>query len=312
LIRIVFLSANPADTPQLKVTEEYNQIYDRLRSVRFRAQFKLVPRNAVSVRDLQRVLLDEEPQVVHFSGHGSQQLGLIFQNDAGLSEEVPPHALINLFKIEVIRKNIRCVVLNACYTERQAKAIAKHVDSVVGMNRAVSDAAATNFAIYFYQALGFGSSIKDAFELGCVQLELLNIPEQHIPKLMVRDGMDPSRIILVTRKGSKQKVKLDISTTINRMKDKYDRLTDGTISLEEYWSATLPLLRKLSSDQEIRPIIGNPNADSLNLLTINLATTMSDYRSSIELGDEQKASLSNRRMMVVSKQVINKLESITL
>ncbi|MFZ0512743.1 MAG: hypothetical protein WAM14_14140 [Candidatus Nitrosopolaris sp.] len=120
------------------------------------------------------------------------------KNEAGQSEEVPSEALTNLFKI--LGKNIRCVVLNACYSERQAKAIATHVDFVAGMVRTICDDAAKDFAVYFYQALGFGKSIKDAFDLGRNQLELSNIPEDHTPKLNVREGVDPSRIFLVNGK----------------------------------------------------------------------------------------------------------------
>jgi hypothetical protein len=41
------------------------------------------------------------------------------------------------------------------------------------------------------------SSIKEAFELGRNQLELSNIPEEQTPKMNVRQGIDPSHIILV-------------------------------------------------------------------------------------------------------------------
>ena len=182
MIRILFLSANPGDKPQLKVIQEYNEIYDEFRSVRLRDQFELVQRHAVSIKDLQRILLEQEPQILHFSGHGSQESALIFQNEDGQSEEVSPNALAELFKI--LGKNIRCVVLNSCYSEKQAKAIAKHVDYVIGMVRAISDNAATKFAVYFYQALGFGKDIRDAFDLARSQLELSNIPEEETPKLL--------------------------------------------------------------------------------------------------------------------------------
>jgi hypothetical protein len=321
LIRILFLSANPVDTPQLKVIQESNEINDKLRATRFRDQFELVQRHALSITDLQGILLEQDPQIVHFSGHGSQESALIFQNVAGQSEEVPPDALTNLFKI--LGRNIRCVVLNACYSEKQAKAIAKHVDSVVGMIRAISDDAATDFAVYFYQALGYGKSIKDAFDLGLNQLELSKIPEEQTPKLKVRDGVDPSNLVLVIgrstnipspqpqERDSKTAI-LNINDVINQVKEKYDNLMDGNISIEEFWSAALPPLRKLSSDRETRLIIGSQNADSLNLFSINLATTMSNYRRSKDLGDEEEAALLNKKIMLTSAQVINRLDSIYL
>ena len=53
------------------------------------------------------------------------------------------------------------MVLNACYSETQARAIAEHIDAVVGMTTAVGDQAAINFAAAFYQALGFGRTVKN-------------------------------------------------------------------------------------------------------------------------------------------------------
>lgn len=201
LIRILFLSANPVDEQQINVTEEFNRIAKKLRESRYRNQFKLVPKFDIPLKDLAGVLLDEEKaQIFHFSGHGSQQSSLIFRDDHGQSQEAPPDFLTGLFKIFRDRSDIRCVVLNACYSEKQAKAVAKYVDSVVGMTRAITDDAAKDFAVYFYEALGAGTSIKFAFDHGCNQLRLLNIPEEQTPKLNERDGVDAASLVLVKRK----------------------------------------------------------------------------------------------------------------
>lgn len=99
MARILFLSANPAGTARLKVAGEYNQIVDNLDSVPLRDKFELIQRHEVSIKDLQRVLLKQRPHIVHFSGHGSQESALIFQNEKGKSEEVSSSGLTNLFKI---------------------------------------------------------------------------------------------------------------------------------------------------------------------------------------------------------------------
>jgi hypothetical protein len=182
LDRILFLSANPSDSEPLKVLQECNEIKEKIRASRFRDRFELVQMHAISVKELQRVLLENQPQYLHFSGHGTQESALIFQNEGGQSEEVAPDALTGLFKI--LGKNIRCIFLNACYSEKQAKALAKHVDYVIGMIRSISDDAAKNFAASFYQALGYGQSIKNAFFLARNQLELSKMTEEQTPKLL--------------------------------------------------------------------------------------------------------------------------------
>jgi hypothetical protein len=90
-------------------------------------------------------------------------------------------ALAGLF--ELCAGQIECVILNACYSEIQAEAIAKHILYVIGMKAAVSDVAALEFAIGFYDALGAGKSIEEAFGFGCNAIALQNLPEDLTPVL---------------------------------------------------------------------------------------------------------------------------------
>ncbi|MGC1931401.1 MAG: hypothetical protein WA667_20710 [Candidatus Nitrosopolaris sp.] len=100
------------------------------------------------------------------------------------------------------------MILDACYSEPQAKAISNYVDCVIGMSQAVTDSGAREFAAHFYQALGFGKSIQDAFDLGIVELKLFNISDENIPKLTCRVGVDPSNIFILNGK-SRNVVKAD-------------------------------------------------------------------------------------------------------
>jgi len=130
-------------------------------------------------------LLDTQPQIVHFSGHGTPTGALCFENKVGKSNPIEPDALAALFK--QFSGQVNCVVLNACYSEAQAKAIAKHIKYVIGMNQAIGDEAAIAFAIGFYQALGGGRSIEEAYEFGCVQIQMQNIPG-HLTPVLIKKG----------------------------------------------------------------------------------------------------------------------------
>ncbi len=55
------------------------------------------------------------------------------------------------------------VCLNACYSEKQAHAIAQHIDCVVGMSDAVGDESAVSFSASFYQAL-LGAYVQTAIK----------------------------------------------------------------------------------------------------------------------------------------------------
>lgn len=193
-IRILFLAANPTDTPSLRLDVEMRAIDQALHQSEYHDRFDIRQHWAVRIVDLQGYLLRHKPNIVHFSGHGSQSSEIILEDDYGKSHPISARALSRLFG--VLKDNIRCVVLNACYSEQQAKAIAEHIDCVVGMSKAVGDAAAITFAASFYQALGFGRDVRTAFELGCVQIDLENLNEQDNPKLIATKGR-PEDVVFV-------------------------------------------------------------------------------------------------------------------
>ncbi len=186
-VSILFLAADPTDASRLRLGEEFRDIQEKLKLARLRDRFKLeLPQLSVRPSDISQALLDTQPQIVHFSGHGIPTGALCFENLEGKIHPIEPDALAALF--EQFSSQVNCVVLNACYAEIQAKAIAKHIEYVIGMNQAIDDEAAIAFAIGFYQALGGGRSIEDAYKLGCIQIQLLNIPGHLTPVLIKKDS----------------------------------------------------------------------------------------------------------------------------
>ncbi|MEO7840388.1 MAG: RDD family protein [Anaerolineales bacterium] len=183
-ISILFLAADPTNSSRLRLGEELREIQEKLQLAQLREQFELHQRMSVRPSDISQALLDVQPQIVHFSGHGTSAGALCFENQIGEMQFIQPEALAALF--EQFASRIDCVVLNACYSEIQAKAIAKHIANVVGMNKAIGDKAAIAFAVGFYQGLGAGRSIEEAYKLGCVQIGLQGIPENLTPVLINR------------------------------------------------------------------------------------------------------------------------------
>ena len=178
---ILLLAANPKGTQPLRLDEEVKKIDQGLERAKRRDQFKLVQKWAVTDDDLRRALLDNEPEIVHFSGHGSGADGLAFEDDSGHIQLISGDALSRLF--ELCADSVKCVVLNACYSEAQADAIAGHIDFVVGMKKAIGDEAAIKFAVGFYDALGAGKDYEKAFKFGCSAIDLKGIPEYLTPVL---------------------------------------------------------------------------------------------------------------------------------
>jgi hypothetical protein len=193
IIRVLFLASNPQDQDHLQLEREMAEIDRNVRQAAYRDAFKFEQQWEVRVTELQGHLMRHNPDIVHFSGHGSSSSEIVLQDGTGKSHAVSVRALSNLFS--ALKDNIRCVVLNACFSQPQAEAIAKHIDCVVGMSEAISDNAAISFSAKFYQALAYGKSVQAAFNLGCVQTDLEGLDEQDTPKLLHAPQYDPNTVV---------------------------------------------------------------------------------------------------------------------
>jgi hypothetical protein len=180
--KILILAANPKDTSPLRLDEEVRDIGEGLRRSAKRDQFDLEQRWATRPRDLRRALLEVSPQIVHFSGHGSHHEGLILEDEIGQTKSVSASALAGLFKL--FSDQIECVLLNACYSASQAEAISQHVPYVIGTSQAISDRAAIEFAVGFYDALAAGHSVESAYKFGCISIQLAGGDESLTPVLV--------------------------------------------------------------------------------------------------------------------------------
>jgi hypothetical protein len=187
--KVLVLAANPQDTTPLRLDEEMREIDEALKLAKKRDEFEVMQKWAVRSRDMQRAILDFEPEIVHFSGHGEVD-GLALENESGQAKLVSTDALASLFSL--CASHVNCVLLNACYSDSQAKAIAQHIPYVIGMNQAVGDRAALEFAIGFYDALGAGKSVDYAFKAGCTSIQMAGIPGHLIPVL--RKGEEPDTV----------------------------------------------------------------------------------------------------------------------
>ena len=195
MIKILFLAANPEDTTQLRLDKESRLIDQELQKGKFSSGFQIEKHFAVRFDDLSLLLLKHMPNIVHFSGHADLADGIILLDELGNSRTIGIASLRQLFS--VLKDNIKCVVLNACYTEQQAKVIAEQIDCVVGIPSTINDECAMRFATAFYRGLVFGRSVKTAFELGLTEMEsIAQVPDTDKPRL-VSKNVDPAQVVFI-------------------------------------------------------------------------------------------------------------------
>jgi hypothetical protein len=195
-IRVLFLAACPSGSPPLRLDQEIKAIQDALRMSKNGERFEVEQSWAAGDRELQDGLLRHAPDLVHLSAHGSRSGQILLEQDSaprdlGPRPSVPApsrpedlwlQGLVRVFA--AARGRIRCVVLNSCYSEPAAQALAQVVGCVVGMSDAIEDAAAIRFSGSFYNALGYGLSVKSAFDLAMGQIAMAGLRTSDVPRLI--------------------------------------------------------------------------------------------------------------------------------
>jgi CHAT domain len=187
-VRILILSANPWSTGRILLAEEAREIFDRIHEGPYRDKFELHDHGAVRPIDLQRLLLKYEPQIVHFSGHGSKSHRILLNGTHGRSQALDQQGLADVFAL--YNSHVRLVLLNACFTKGLARSISEVVDYSIGTARPIGDKVSVAFAGAFYRALGFGKSIRDAFNSARRELALTKMPRSRGIELFVKSGLD--------------------------------------------------------------------------------------------------------------------------
>ncbi|HSR89109.1 MAG TPA: CHAT domain-containing protein [Candidatus Udaeobacter sp.] len=192
---ILFLAANPNGVNQRAFDREMRSMKDELKRSGSR-DFKIEIGWAAGPLDLLRDLREHRPTVVHFNGHGGDG-GLYLQDNDGDAKFVSTHAIQQTFG--AAGDSVKVVVLNSCYSDEQAEALIAHVDCVVGMSGAISDAVTRQFAIGFYGGLGERESVAAAYAQGKASVSLAGLHWNSPPQLKVRHGVDANRLILARR-----------------------------------------------------------------------------------------------------------------
>lgn len=182
--KILILAAIP-QPHNLRLDKEIREIGDAIRGAGRRDIFEICTKTAVRHRDIRLAIQEESPQIVHFCGHGMEDGSLLLEDDAGNHKPVSPQGLASLFELHT--NNVKCVLINACYSAKTAEAISQHINYVIGMNQPIEDNAAIAFAQGFYDGLGYRNNnidaIPRAFKEGLSAIKMENLSQGEIPVL---------------------------------------------------------------------------------------------------------------------------------
>jgi esterase/lipase superfamily enzyme len=181
---LLILAANPKETDPLAIEEEVKAIKDRLQLADSGRAIRVEVELAARITELSKLLLHHQPTIIHFSGHGSPTGEIILEDENSRAFPVNVDKLAKL--LSILGEKIECVVLNACYSGARAVALSQQVGCVVGMDKAIGDPSALRFSVGFYTGIAYGKDYKTAYELGCVDVDLLSLPDALVPRFTVR------------------------------------------------------------------------------------------------------------------------------
>ncbi|MEG5043499.1 NACHT domain-containing protein [Microcoleus sp. B4-C1] len=165
MAKILVLSSNPRGDLKLnREIDDLTKAIERFGTLEVKCWLAVYP------QEIQDRIAEYNPQIVHFCGHGAGERGLVFHNENDQEVFVSTEKLARIFK--TFANTINCVILNACDSDHQAVVIVEHIDYVIGMRQKILDKAAYFFAVGFYFGLASGKSIEQAYEMGCIAIQI--------------------------------------------------------------------------------------------------------------------------------------------
>ncbi|HEV7681511.1 MAG TPA: hypothetical protein VGO68_05280 [Pyrinomonadaceae bacterium] len=94
--------------------------------------------------------------------------------------------------LKILKDELQVLVFNACYTKQNALTLSETFNYTIGMNDTLDEQSAIDFSASFYQALGFGRTVQEAFELAVNRLGLEGRISSKKPFFLSRKGLDTS------------------------------------------------------------------------------------------------------------------------
>lgn len=173
---ILFLAANPT-AKQLSFGNEHSDISIALSEKNIKSKFTIEAKRGTTVKNMLEAIKEFSPTIIHFVGHGTGieiknnkdiERGLIFHNSDYDGEKTLDAETLNAMfrRIKKKQPQLKIVVLNACYSEPQAKAISHHGIYAIGSNDQIGSFAARAFAAGFYRQYALKNDVVDAAEEG--------------------------------------------------------------------------------------------------------------------------------------------------
>lgn len=181
---LLFVAASPTDQDQIKPEKDFQTIKNQLLLSAGKSQLTTAtPLYGTSFAEFSNNLIAQKPDMIHFSGHGSQ-LNLFFEDEYNLTQVISASTLKALLSRQ---PDVQFVFLNACRTRETALLLSQLNIYVMGYDANIADPTSQRFLTAFYSALAHGEPYKSAYEVARLVAKTEQVPASAIPSLFYKN-----------------------------------------------------------------------------------------------------------------------------
>lgn len=202
--KMIILGCNPADSDNFDVGRESQFISENINASKYGHNIKLETKLGATPDNLLQYSHDQEVQVIHFTGHGTELGGLVLVGKGGEKIKATQESLKYAFD-GYLPKNLKLLTLSACYSADLASLLKGKASCVIGMKGSVDSKASIEFAAKLYQVLGDGCCVLDAFNQGLAIYKLYDDESDDVgPELFEREAGDAKHVFIITKTVAEQ------------------------------------------------------------------------------------------------------------
>lgn len=170
-LKILFLSAGPIALERFDSETEFRAIEEAISKTKKRNNIERHYHQGVRAMDIIPHLVKFRPNILHFSGHGTEE-AIFLRGDVDCPTEIEAKVLASILE----ERGVDTLVMNCCSSASYIHDLTSSVQTVIGVDGSLKDQHAKRFSEAFYASLGNGSDVKGAFRDGRDTVRLYGAP----------------------------------------------------------------------------------------------------------------------------------------
>jgi len=160
-LRILFFGIDFYDYEYIEINKEYQKLNDIIKKSNYKDYIELIPGFAIERENVQQKISENQPDIIHFSGHGSKGIGPNFLGDKQNSESDYERELLEI--LENYKDVIKIIFFNTCYTQDIAEKASEFNAYTIGVKHLTNPEGAIMFATSFYEFLSYGDTLLNSY-----------------------------------------------------------------------------------------------------------------------------------------------------